>query len=677
MKRLFVALIAGLLPAFFLMPSVQTSHADSATWKTSPATGDWNHAANWTPPTIPNGPLDTATFASSNTRGVSISANTEVDGIVFNAGASAFTITAGPTLTLTVSGAGITNISGITQNFVTAGGPSGGIGQISFFNSATAGSGTVFTNNGPTGSGAGFGHTEFFGISTAGNGTFINNGTAVSGVGGGFTEFNDSSTAANGTFINNGGTGNGQGGDGATVFNDTSTAGNGTFINNSVPVGKAPSFIGFFGSSTAGSATFTNSGGVLFSRSFTSDASSADNATFMNNGGANGASAGDVSFFGGSTAANGIFTSKGGQDSGAEGSQIEFSDASTADNGTFTLEGGAVSGTFGAVATFNQSSTAGNGTFTINGGAVSGANGGIVLFRRTNFFGTKCTAGNATLIANGGLGGGGGGSIQFFDDSSGGHARVEVFGNGFLDISGHNAPGVSIGSIQGSGLVFLGALNLTIGSNNLSTNFSGLIEDGGNGGGSGGSLRKVGGGTLVLHNSNAYTGGTTINGGKLEVNNESGSGTGSGPVQVKSGRLGGRGIIAGDVTLGDGSGGGAILSPGKSANTRGTLVIVSTLAFNSDATYKFELSSDTRKADGVIANGVMINSGAQFSFADVGNGALPLGTVFTAITNTSANPIAGTFSNLADSSTFTSNGNTYQVSYEGGDGNDLTLTVVP
>src|SRR6266481_563972 len=89
----------------------------------------------------------------------------------------------------------------------------------------------------------------------------------------------------------------------------------------------------------------------------------------------------------------------------------------------------------------------------------------------------------------------------------------------------------------------------------------------------GGWLTKVGRGRLVLLNSNAYTGGTTINGGKLLVNNESGSGTGSGPVHVNAGRLGGRGIIVGHVTLGDGSGRGAILSPGKSADTRGTLVI--------------------------------------------------------------------------------------------------------
>jgi len=56
---------------------------------------------------------------------------------------------------------------------------------------------------------------------------------------------------------------------------------------------------------------------------------------------------------------------------------------------------------------------------------------------------------------------------------------------------------------------------------------------------------------------------------------------------------------------------------------------------------------------------------------------LTFGTVFTVINNTATTPIAGTFSNLPDGSTFAANGNTYQVNYDGGDGNDLTLTVVP
>jgi hypothetical protein len=47
------------------------------------------------------------------------------------------------------------------------------------------------------------------------------------------------------------------------------------------------------------------------------------------------------------------------------------------------------------------------------------------------------------------------------------------------------------------------------------------------------------------------------------------------------------------------------------------------------------------------------------------------------INNTSATPIAGRFGNLPDGATVTVGSNTFLANYEGGDGNDLTLTVVP
>ena len=55
---------------------------------------------------------------------------------------------------------------------------------------------------------------------------------------------------------------------------------------------------------------------------------------------------------------------------------------------------------------------------------------------------------------------------------------MEIFGDARLDISRHAAPGVSIGSLAGSGNVFLGARNLTVGSSSLSTTFSGVMQDG-------------------------------------------------------------------------------------------------------------------------------------------------------------------------------------------------------
>jgi hypothetical protein len=58
-------------------------------------------------------------------------------------------------------------------------------------------------------------------------------------------------------------------------------------------------------------------------------------------------------------------------------------------------------------------------------------------------------------------------------------------------------------------------------------------------------------------------------------------------------------------------------------------------------------------------------------------GTVRTGLVLTVISNTSANPIVGTFSNLAEGAIVTVNGNNFQATYHGGDGNDLTLTVVP
>ena len=61
-----------------------------------------------------------------------------------------------------------------------------------------------------------------------------------------------------------------------------------------------------------------------------------------------------------------------------------------------------------------------------------------------------------------------GAGIIFAADSTGGTARVELFGNAVLLIhDDHAGPGVTIGSLEGDGAVFLGSKNLTVGSNNL------------------------------------------------------------------------------------------------------------------------------------------------------------------------------------------------------------------
>ena len=77
----------------------------------------------------------------------------------------------------------------------------------------------------------------------------------------------------------------------------------------------------------------------------------------------------------------------------------------------------------------------------------------------------------------------------------------------------------------------------------------------------------------------------------------------------------------------------------------------------------------------MIATGVTLNSGALIAIDDLGSSILASGTVVTLISNTGATPITGTFRSLPDNSTLVVGANTYRVSYEGGTGNDLTLTV--
>jgi hypothetical protein len=67
-----------------------------------------------------------------------------------------------------------------------------------------------------------------------------------------------------------------------------------------------------------------------------------------------------------------------------------------------------------------------------------------------------------------------------------------------FDISYLHSGGMTAGSIEGAGAYFLGSKSLTVGGNNLSTEVSGIIADGGFNGGTGGLLVKVGSGTLLL-----------------------------------------------------------------------------------------------------------------------------------------------------------------------------------
>ncbi len=78
---------------------------------------------------------------------------------------------------------------------------------------------------------------------------------------------------------------------------------------------------------------------------------------------------------------------------------------------------------------------------------------------------------------------------------------------------------MTAGSIEGGGIYRLGSKQLTVGGNNLTGAVTGTIVDGGVFNGTGASLVKTGSGILTLIGTNTYTGGTTINGGALQLGN--------------------------------------------------------------------------------------------------------------------------------------------------------------
>ena len=103
----------------------------------------------------------------------------------------------------------------------------------------------------------------------------------------------------------------------------------------------------------------------------------------------------------------------------------------------------------------------------------------------------------------------------------------------------------------------------------------------------------------------------------------------------------------------------------------------SSVIFAADGTYVCQVDTEQAKADQIVGDGIAIDPAALSSLGEVGNTNLPAGTILIVIDNIAATPIACVFANLPDGAAITVGGNTFQANYAGGDGNDLTLTVVP
>jgi len=178
---------------------------------------------------------------------------------------------------------------------------------------------------------------------------------------------------------------------------------------------------------------------------------------------------------------------------------------------------------------------------------------------------------------------------------------------------------ISLGAVFGGSSAGLGAASngttnqnspttYVIGGVNTNSIFNGTIYDGN---GVGTILIFNGPGSLALTGNNTFSGGTTVNGGTLLVNNTAGSGTGSGPVSINpGGALGGNGTIGGQVSFAAG----ATLAPGS--NGSGTLTITNDLGLNNASILQFQLGVTSSKVTvtGDLTLGGTLNISAATGF---------------------------------------------------------------
>src|SRR2546426_1142451 len=310
--------------------------------------------------------------------------------------------------------------------------------------------------------------------------------------------------------------------------------------------------------------------------------------------------------------------------------------------GTMILSGantysGATTVSAGVLDVQNNSSlgTAAGATTVASGGALQVDGSGLLIAEPVTLNGTGIAAGGALRqLANGNTWSG---AITL-----GSAARINAAA-GTLAVTG---------GITNAGFVLTvgGAGNTTISSTAIS--------------GTGG-LTKDGAGTLTLSASNTYTGTTTVSAGTLLVNGSQGSSA----VSLNGGTLGGTGTVGAIASTGSGGS----VTPGVGV---GILTSGNVNWSSGSPGFVVQLNGATARTGYDPPHGTGSVDLCSATLSGTLGFSPPNGTSFTIINNDGGDAVIGTFAGLPEGSTVVLSGQSLQISYVGGTGNDVVLSVV-
>lgn len=318
--------------------------------------------------------------------------------------------------------------------------------------------------------------------------------------------------------------------------------------------------------------------------------------------------------------------------------------------------------------------------------------GGAISDGASSFALTKVCAGTVTLTHANTYDGGttitnglnGSGVLAITNGSALGTGSVSISNGSELDLSNDITLSRDI-SFRGAGANSNGALRSVSGNNTYSgtatlqatgtwinvdagqLTLSGDLTDNSNGF----TTEKYGSGLLLVTGNLTSVGQLHAVEGEVRID-----GSYTGAVILAGGNISGTGT-PGSIDHFDGDLG--AVDPGTGAGTVGTLTTTNGYAVRTNATTHIDIGGTTAGStyDQIIAvPGGVILTGSNIEVSLVGGFVPAIGDVFTIIDDQAGDTITGTFNGLNEGATFQSGIATYQVSYTGGTGNDVTLTVV-